>query len=66
MTTFILLLLVIIIILLVFLVTKKQTVDFNPIREDNIRLREKLAEKLGILTQNAIELKNISGDISNF
>ena len=35
-------------------------------REDNIRLREKLAERLGALSQNAIELKNISNDIANF
>ena len=34
--------------------------------EDNARLRERLAERLGALSQNAIELKNISGDIANF
>ncbi len=66
MTTFILLLLEIIIIMLVFILARKTSVDFSPFREDNIRLREKLSEKLGILTQNAIELKHIGDDISNF
>ena len=41
-------------------------VDFAPIREDNARLRERLAERMGMLSQNAIELKNISADIANF
>lgn len=56
----------IIIFLLVVLVMRKPTIDISALREDNIRLREKLAERLGALSQNAIELKNISGDIANF
>jgi DNA recombination protein RmuC len=45
---------------------RKPTVDISALREDNARLRERLAERLGALSQNAIELKNISGDIANF
>jgi DNA recombination protein RmuC len=56
----------IIIILLVVLLTRKQSVDFSVLREDNARLRERLAERLGTLAQNATELKTISGDIANF
>ncbi len=56
----------IIIILLVAVLVKKQSVDLSSLREDNARLRERLAERLGALAQNAIELKNISGDIANF
>ena len=52
--------------LLVAILMRKPTVDISALREDNIRLREKLAERLGTLSQNAIELKNISGDIANF
>ena len=52
--------------LLVAVLMRKPTVDISALREDNIRLREKLAERLGALSQNAIELKNISGDIANF
>ena len=66
MTTYIFLLLGIIIVLLVAVLLHKPTVDISALREDNIRLREKLAERLGALSQNAIELKNISGDIANF
>ena len=66
MTTYIFMLLGIIIFLLVVLVMRKPTIDISALREDNIRLREKLAERLGALSQNAIELKNISGDIANF
>ncbi len=66
MTTYIFLLLGIIIVLLVAVLLRKPTVDISALREDNIRLREKLAERLGALSQNAIELKNISGDIANF
>ncbi|MDR0741490.1 MAG: DNA recombination protein RmuC [Rickettsiales bacterium] len=66
MTTYILLMLGVIIILLVVLLTKKHTVDLSSIREENSRLREVLASRLGVLTQNAQELKVISGDISNF
>ena len=42
------------------------TGDISALREDNARMRKKLAERLGALSQNAIELKNISGDIANF
>ena len=66
MTTYILSLLGIIIILLLILVFRKQTVDISTLHEDNSRLRERLAERLGMLSQNAIELKNISADIANF
>ncbi|MDR0727062.1 MAG: DNA recombination protein RmuC [Rickettsiales bacterium] len=55
-----------IIILLIALLTRKQTVDLSSIREENVRLREVLASRLGVLTQNAQELKVISSDISNF
>jgi len=40
--------------------------DMSSIREDNTRLREKLAERLGVLAQNANEIKTISADIANF
>lgn len=66
MTTYIFLLLGIIIILLVMLIMRKPVVDISALREDNARLRERLAERLGALSQNAIELKNISSDIANF
>ena len=66
MTTYIFILLGIIIVLLMAVLMRKPTVDISALREDNIRLREKLAERLGALSQNAIELKNISGDIANF
>lgn len=66
MTTYIFALLVITVCLLLVLVFRKNTVDFSPLREDNIRLRERLAERLGVLSQNANELKNISADIANF
>lgn len=66
MTTYILPLLIIIVILLLVLIFRKNTVDLSPLREDNTRLRERLAERLGTLTQNALELKNISTDIANF
>ncbi|MCQ2575056.1 MAG: DNA recombination protein RmuC [Alphaproteobacteria bacterium] len=66
MTTYILALLVIITLLLLVLIFRKPTVDISSLKEDNARLRERLAERLGTLTQNAIELKNISGDIANF
>jgi len=66
MTTYIFALLVIIVCLLLVLVFRKNTVDFSPLREDNARLRERLAERLGMLSQNAMELKNISSDIANF
>jgi DNA recombination protein RmuC len=66
MTTYIFVLLGIIIVLLIALLLRKPTIDISMLREDNARLRERLAERLGALTQNAIELKNISGDIANF
>ena len=66
MTTYIFVLLAIIIVLLLVLLGRKPTVDISALREDNARLRERLAERLGALSQNAIELKNISGDIANF
>ena len=66
MTTYILPMLIIIIVLLLVLVFRKQTFDISALREDNTRLREKLAERLGMLSQNAVELKNISADIANF
>lgn len=66
MTTYIFVLLGIIIVLLVALLMRKPTIDISALREDNARLRERLAERLGALSQNAIELKNISGDIANF
>lgn len=66
MTTYIFVLLFIIIVLLVAILLRKPMVDISALREDNARLRERLAERLGALSQNAIELKNISGDIANF
>lgn len=66
MTTYILLLLGLIIVLLVILLMRRPTVDISPLREDNARLRERLSERLGVLANNAAELKNISGDIANF
>lgn len=66
MTTYIFVLLFIIIALLLTLLMRRPTVDISALREDNARLRERLAERLGALSQNAIELKNISGDIANF
>ena len=52
--------------MLVAILMKRPTIDISALREDNARLRERLAERLGALSQNAIELKNISGDIANF
>ncbi len=66
MTTYIFIMLAVIIVLLVAVLVKKPVVDISALREDNARLRERLAERLGALSQNAIELKNISGDIANF
>ena len=66
MTTYILLLLFIIVVLLLVLIFRKPTVDISALREDNARLRERLSERLGTLSQNAMELKNISSDIANF
>ncbi|MCQ2562759.1 MAG: DNA recombination protein RmuC [Alphaproteobacteria bacterium] len=66
MTTYIFVLLVFILFLLLVLVFRKPTIDMAPLHEDNTRLRERISEKLGILAQNALELKSISGDIANF
>ena len=66
MATYIFGLLIIILCLLIVLVFRKPSVDISSLREDNARLRERLAERLGTLSQNAIELKNISSDIANF
>ena len=66
MTTYILLLLGLIVVLLFVLIFRKQTFDISSLHEDNTRLRERLSERLGMLSQNAIELKNISSDIANF
>ena len=60
MTTYIFIMLAVIIILLMVLLVRKPTIDISALREDNARLRERLAERLGALSQNAIELKNIS------
>ena len=60
MTTYIFVLLFIIIFLLFVLLMRRPTVDISALREDNARLRERLAERLGALSQNAIELKNIA------
>ena len=66
MTTYIFVLLTIIIVLLIAILMRKPIFDISGLREDNARLRERLAERLGALSQNAIELKNISSDIANF
>ena len=66
MTTYIFVLLFIIIVLLIVLLMRRPTVDISGLREDNARLRERLAERLGAISQNAIELKNISADIAHF
>lgn len=66
MTTYIFILLMVIIVLLVALLLRPARVDISPLREDNARLRERLSERLGMLAQNAAELKSISGDIANF
>lgn len=66
MTTYILVLLILIAFMLLILLFRRPTVDISALREDNARLRERMAERLGALSQNAIELKNISADIANF
>ena len=66
MTTYIFILLILIVVLLLILVFRKPSFDISSLREDNARLRERLAERLGTLSQNAMELKNISADIANF
>lgn len=66
MTTYIFILLLVIIVLLIAVLMRRPTVDLNGLREDNARLRERLAERLGVLSQNAAEIKTISADIANF
>jgi len=67
MTTYILILLALVVVLqLVMLMRRPAPVDFSPINESNTRLREVLADRLGKLSQNAVELKAISSDIANF
>ena len=62
MTTYILILLVLIVILQLALLMRRPAMpDLSPLHESNTRLREVLADRLGKLTQNAAELKNISG-----
>lgn len=67
MTTYILIAMCgLIMLMLMVLIMRPAVVDMSALREDNTRLREKLAERLGVLAQNANELKNISADIANF
>ena len=68
MATYILILtlLVVVIIMQMALLMRNTRVDLRPLREDNVALREKMAERLGALAQNAAELKTISADIANF
>ena len=67
MTTYILIAMcTVIIIMLGALLMRPAKMDMSALREDNARLRERLSERLGALSQNAIELKNISSDIANF
>ncbi len=66
MTTYIFILLGIIIVLLVCLLLRRPTIDMSGLREENTKLREVLANRLGTLTQNANELRTISADIANF
>jgi DNA recombination protein RmuC len=67
MTTYILLAMCgIIIVMLLVLLMRPAKVDISALHEDNSRMRERLAERLGVLAQNANELKNISADIANF
>ncbi len=49
MTTYIFALMVVAVCLLLVLVFRKNTVDLSALREDNARLRERLAERLGTL-----------------
>ena len=67
MTTYILIgMCAVIIVMLIALLIRPGRIDIGALREDNVRLRERLAERLGVLAQNATELKNISSDIANF
>ncbi|MBQ6736272.1 MAG: DNA recombination protein RmuC [Alphaproteobacteria bacterium] len=67
MTTYILIVMcAVIIVMLGALLMRPAQIDMSALREDNTRLRERLAERLGVLAQNANELKSISADIANF
>lgn len=67
MTTYILIVMcAIIIVMLGALLMRPAQIDMSGLREDNTRLRERMAERLGVLAQNANELKSISADIANF
>ena len=69
MTTYILIIsvmLMAIILMQIAILMRRPAFDMSGLREDNARLRERLAERLGALSQNAAELKNISADIANF
>ena len=66
MTTYIFATLTIILLLLLVLVFRKPTVDISGLREDNARLRERLAERLGMLSQNIFEISNIRTDVFQF
>ena len=67
MTTYILIAMCgIIIVMLGIILARPSQIDMSALREDNARLRERLAERLGALSQNATELKAISSDIANF
>ncbi|MCL2538362.1 MAG: DNA recombination protein RmuC [Alphaproteobacteria bacterium] len=69
MTTYIFILLVVVLVLVLVMLLRKPTdigTQLAALREDNARLRERLSERLAALAQNAVDLKNISGDIANF
>lgn len=66
MTTLILILLIATVLLLLALLFRKPRIDVSSLQEDNTRFRERLAERLSALSQNATELKVISEDIANF
>ena len=55
-----------ILLMQIAILMRRPVIDMSGLREDNARLRERLAERLGALSQNAAELKNISADIANF
>ncbi|MDR1361302.1 MAG: DNA recombination protein RmuC [Rickettsiales bacterium] len=57
---------VIIALLLTILSRKPAAPDLSALREDNARLRERLAERLGALAQTSTDLKIIGSDIASF
>ncbi|MCL2331521.1 MAG: DNA recombination protein RmuC [Proteobacteria bacterium] len=64
---------IVIIALLVVLILRKPTANdaglnagLSALREDNVKLRERLSERLTALAQTSADIKNISGDIANF